>query len=145
MAKKFVFALESVLKLRSHKVEEAKDSLNRILGLRLKKESDIADKEEYMKQLLQKKPASSGVKEMQAQWYHKIYVEDEIRVMEREKEQLIEIENVRRVELSEAMKEEKILLKLREKKEVQHQDEIKREETIFLDEIAGSRYIRNKE
>ena len=49
---------------------------------------------------------------------------------------IIEIENLKRKELQEAMKEEKILEKLKEKKRDEFKFEMSKEEDLALDEIS---------
>jgi flagellar export protein FliJ len=143
MAKAFKFRLEPFLTLKSHKVREAKESLNLVLNLRLKKEQEIEEKESYLKELLSPKKGKSSASELQAEFYHKNLITEEIQNLEKEKQQLLEIEAIRRRKLSEAMKEEKTLEKLKEKKKEAYNEELIKEETKILDEVAGIRHEKS--
>jgi len=44
MAKRFQFRLEPVLRLRTHKVNEAKEELGSVMRKRIEKEQDLIDK-----------------------------------------------------------------------------------------------------
>jgi flagellar export protein FliJ len=136
MAKRFNFRLQPVLKLRTHKVDEAKNALKIAANLRYSKELEIDNKENYFNKLLKSHLGSVKASEIQTVHFHKTQVRDEIKIMEKEKVKLLEIESVRRSKLSEAMKDEKILLKLKDKQITAHKDEIEKEEVITLDEIA---------
>ena len=57
--------------------------------------------------LLEKKFLSSKVNELQTQIHHKEFVDSEIVKLEKEKQQILEIENLRRLKLTKAMKDEK--------------------------------------
>ncbi len=140
MAKKFSFRLEPLLKLRSHKVSDAKDSLAMVLRVRYGKDELIKEKSDYKNNLLQNKYSSSKAADMQTRIAHKSLIEKEIEKAKKEREQLLEIESVRRYKLNEAMKEEKILQKLKEKKIEQYNYEVNLEENSFIDEIAVSRF-----
>lgn len=144
MAKKFSFRLDPVLKLRSHKVNQEKEALGFVVGRRTMKEIQINRQEEYKSGLLRKKQHSTKAIDLQARSYHIHFVNEEIKKLEHEKEELIEIEGLRRQKLSAAMRDEKVLVRLREKKQIAHQEETGREETIHLDEIARNRHIKNE-
>jgi len=138
MAKKFQFRLESLLRIRTHKVEEAKEALNEIIQARLKKKREIQEREEQIQAAHAHRGGKSSrpVGELQAVWHHVESLRDQIKMLEQEYSQLGEIETLRREILSEAMKKEKVLEKLKEKKQVQHGADIAREEQLFLDDIA---------
>ncbi len=136
MAKRFNFRLEPVLKLRTHKVVQAKNALKIAANLRYSKEVEIDNKENYFLKLLN--PVSGYLKasELQTAHFHKTQVRDEIKILEKDKIKLIEIENMKRANLTNAMKDEKILLKLKEKQIAAYKEDIEKEEVITLDEIA---------
>ncbi len=144
MAKKFSFRLEKVLNLRTQKVDELKEELNRILVLRYQKDREIEERELYLMRLLHAKKGLIKASEGQTHYNHINYVKEEIEVLKKEKEKIIEIENISRQKLIEAMKEEKILEKLKEKKKFIHIEEIRKEEVKVLDEVAQNRYIKNQ-
>ena len=68
------------------------------------------------------------------------------RDLEKQREIVLEVERQygdKRVDLIEAMKQRKILGKLRERKEKEYTYEIMRNEQNFLNEVATNRFIRN--
>lgn len=125
-------------------MNQAKDSLSAVLRLRYGKDDAISSREDYIGDMLKKEYKSSKASDLQARIYHKQYVETEISALDRERRQLLEIETLRRNKLNSAMQDEKILLKLKEKKQEQHSHDVLLEENQFIDEIAVSRF-RNKE
>lgn len=140
MAKRFSFRLDSLLKLRSYKVGEAKEALNQALRARIEKEMNINERNDYLHDFIKTDIKPKTVSELQAAYHHKVYVKEEITQLEADKVQIIEIENFRRGKLTEAMKAEKIIEKLKEKKVAEHKEELAREELNFLDEIAIRRH-----
>jgi flagellar FliJ protein len=143
MAKKFKFKLEAVLNLKNQNTNEAKDMLSQAVNVRVNKETAISDNKEYLKELSSQNKKMS-LQDMQTLHYHKQSVESNIKKLEHEKNQIIEIEDMRRGKLSDAMKEEKILQKLKSRKLTSHNETIKKEEEHFMDEIA-SRNTRGKD
>ena len=142
MAKKFSFRLEPILKIKNYKASLAKDTLNQVIATRIRKEEEINHKNGYLDNLVNQKTVSTNAMMIQAHYHHKNYVKEEIKKLEKEKFQILEIENLRRIELTEAMKEEKILEKLKEKKQAIHKFEVDKEEMNNLDEIGRNRYIK---
>jgi len=140
MAKKFKYRLETVLNLQSKRVSEAKDRLNSIMIQRLNIEHQIQDRQNYLFDDLNKKAKLKGIRDLQAAFYHKKYVEDEIKKLEYDKEQLRELEDYSRLKLSEAMKKEKVLDKLKVKQKAKFKLEMDREEMATFDELAISRH-----
>ncbi len=136
MAKKFSFRLEPILKLRSYKVTLAKDELIQVVKKRSEKEELINEKEEYYSNLLTNKPYSAKASDLQAILSHQEKVKDDLNKLEYEKSQLIEIENFKREKLNNAMKQEKVLEKLKEKKQEIHKSDLSKEETSILDDIG---------
>jgi flagellar FliJ protein len=139
MAKKFDFRLQSVLNLRSHKVEQAKDSLHQVQSIRNQKQNTINENLTIRSELFNQKTVSFKASEAQHRIHHINHLEDEIKQLESDKIRLIEIENLRRGHLTKAMKDEKVLVKLKEKKMDDFKYNINREETQELDEIALKR------
>lgn len=126
-------------------MNQAKDSLAGVLRLRYNKDDAIDAKTEYKGQMLKREYSSSKASELQARIHHKQFVEKELTNLDKERRQLLEIEALRRNRLNSAMKEEKILLKLKEKKHELYKHELNMEETKFIDEIAVSRFRNNIE
>lgn len=138
MSKRFQFRLEPLLKLRANAVEQAKNALATAMQHRLKKEDELIEREQYFNQLLiSEQNQKQTVIDMQANWHHRQEVQFELRTLEREKDKLSDIENKKRDELAEAMKQEKTVDKLKERKKTEYRESIAKEEQIFLDEIAG--------
>lgn len=142
MVKKFAFRLDPVLKLRSFRAKEAKEALAQVLNLRLTKEREIAEKKKYLDDLFIAGKGAAPAADLQAKANHKIYVQSEIKRLEEERKRLLEIENLKRNELSEKMKDEKILEKLKEKKRDVYEKEVLDEENKQLDEITVNKHYR---
>ncbi|TAL67293.1 MAG: hypothetical protein EPN82_15075 [Bacteroidetes bacterium] len=136
MAKNFKFRLEPVLRLRSHKVEESKRELRNAANKRRKKEEEIEEKENYLKQILRAETGNKKASDLQAGHFHKTFVRDELKKLAKEKLKLIETESEKRDRLNEVLKEKKILIKLKEKQLLAHNYDLEREDVIRLDEIA---------
>jgi flagellar FliJ protein len=142
MAKKFKFKLESVLKLRSEKVDEAKNSFKTIMQYRYAKEEEIATLQNTKQDFLTQQHNITKASDMQANKDYVKNLDAQVEKKEVELEKIIEIENERRKRLNEAIKEEKIILKLKEKKYEEYKQELNKEETKFLDEIATNKFIK---
>ncbi len=144
MAKKFVFRLEKVLNLRTQKVSQEKIALSRVQSIRTMKEQEIEEQEKYNSYINTIKSEKANAAMFQALQHHKSYIREEMSKLADEVVQLKEIENLRRIRLTEAMKDKKVLEKLKERKQTVHIEDMKREETILLDEIARDRHTKNK-
>ncbi|OGU10563.1 MAG: hypothetical protein A2X61_14050 [Ignavibacteria bacterium GWB2_35_12] len=136
MAKSFKFRLEPVLKLRAHKVEESKRELRNAANKRRRKEEEIEEKETYLTGILKSQTGLTKASNLQAGHFHKTYIRDEIKKLGKEKLKLIDIETEKRDILNVVMKDEKILIKLKEKQLKAYEYEAEREDVIRLDEIA---------
>lgn len=135
MAKKFKFKLESFLKLKSFNVTKAEDALNKILILKYEKEVEIVSLYDEISEL-NNNPKKQTIIDLQSRFHRKIFLEDRIVQIKYEITKIVEIENFKRKELQEAMKDEKILEKLKEKKQVEFKFETGKEEDLALDEIS---------
>lgn len=135
MAKKFKFKLESFLKLKSFNVTKAEDALNKILILKYEKEVEIVSLYDEISEL-NNNPKKQTIIDLQSRFHRKIFLEDRIIQIKYEITKIVEIENFKRKELQEAMKDEKILEKLKEKKQVEFKFETGKEEDLALDEIS---------
>ncbi len=142
MAKKFNFRLNSVLRLNTHKVKVAEDALMEIVNIRVSKENRMNELKEYLLQLQKKKMKSAQASDLQAHWYHMTSVEEQIKKLLREIDQILELENIKRLKLVEAMKEERVMEKLKEKKFDDYKKETADEEMKELNEIATTRHYK---
>ena len=145
MAKRFQFRLDPLLSIKSFKVKEAKENLIQIVGLRVRKEEEIEQHLNYYSSLFKSKNGTISAHELQTLFFHKIFVDDNIKKLGKEKQQLLEIEELKRKTLTEAMKDEKILEKLKEKKIITYNQELNKEETKTLDEIAIKQHINKSQ
>jgi len=142
MAKKFNFRLESVLKLRSEKVAQAQDSLFQAQKVRIEKENIIQSYNELKRNLGIEGKQLIKASSLQAISNRKAHLDTEIKRLDGERKQILEIEELRRQKLTKAMIEEKALEKLKEKRMIEHNNELKSEEIKFFDEVARN---NNKE
>ncbi len=145
MAKKFSYRLESLLNFKSFKVKELEETIQKILYYKIQTENEIRKNIEYLESLNNNKNGHFKALEIQALNYHKDCVKDEIENLRKELERIIEIENIFRQRLTEAMKEEKVLQKLKEKQYETYMYEVNREETKLLDEITIQKEIRKNQ
>ncbi len=136
MAKKFNFRYESILKLRTEKVTQAQESLNQVVKVRIEKEKTIENYKIYKDNLHITTDKSTKASDLQYSFYHKQAIDNEIKKLESEKLQIVEIEKLRRNKLTLAMKDEKVMEKLKDKKNEKYIEEMKLEEGKFLDEIG---------
>jgi len=140
MAKKFSFRLEPLLKLRANAVEQAKNALGIAYQNRMLKQDELRAKQEYLAEIL--KSGNNGTvaaMDLEAGWHHRQVTQAEIWKLEKACEQLLEIEELKRLELAETMKQEKILEKLKERKSIEYKEIVAREEQVSLDEVASRR------
>ncbi len=125
-------------------MKEAKNELSIIRHQRSSKEREISREEEYHRAFIKNNAKTTKAGDLQARAAHSTFIRHKINKLNHEKEQIIEIENLRRPRLNEAMKEEKVLSKLKEKQQVRHKEETEREERKNLDEIAQKHYGNNQ-
>lgn len=144
MPKKFSFKLETVLKLRSYKVSLKQEELNVVVASRIAKQKLKEDKLNYLLEMDKKIKERRGILELQAGFHHKVFVQDEIKRIEREIDSILEIENLKRLELIEVMKDEKAIEKLKEKRFEQYKFDMGLEEGKMLDEIAIGRFAKQE-
>lgn len=140
MAKKFNFKLDTVLRLRSDKTEEAKTELQLIIRKRIEKEQLIEEQFAKLAKHNLTRTEHKKLEEIQAFYYHKEFINQEIKKLKMELDNLLDIESLKRNKYNEALKEEKILLKLKEKKKSEFIAEIEHKEQLELDEIAIRQY-----
>lgn len=142
MAKKFYYQLESLLNIKAYKVKEIEESIAKILYFRTQTENEISKQQEYLRTLLRSKNGHTTALEIQTRQHHSKFVEEEIAKLRQQLERIIEIEMILRQRLTQAMKEEKVLEKLKERKLNEYNEEIKKEETKTLDEISIHKEVR---
>lgn len=136
MAKKFNFKYNSILKLRAEKVNQAQELLFQAERIKIEKQKIIAEYKNYINGLLNNNTKNYKISDFQNIAYHKQFINSQIEKLEKEKVQIDEIISLRRNKLNEAMKDEKVLEKLKEKKLNSYKEELNKEETKFLDEIS---------
>ncbi|MFN3305784.1 MAG: flagellar export protein FliJ [Candidatus Kapaibacteriota bacterium] len=144
MAKKFIYRLESLLNLKSFKVKEIEENIQKVLYYKVQTEEEIRRNEEYLRELNSTVNNYHKALEIQALNYHKDYIKEEIKELRKELARIVEIENLLRKRLVEAMKEEKVLQKLKERQYEEHIFLINHEETKLLDEISIQKEIRDR-
>jgi len=142
MAKKFSYRLETFLNLKTFKVKEIEENIQKVLYYRTQTEEEIRKNQEYLAMLNNNRNGHFKAIEIQALNYHKEAVKDEIENLRGQLARIIEIENILRQRLVEAMKEEKVLQKLKERQFEAYMYEVNREETKLLDEITVQKEIR---
>lgn len=142
MAKKFSYRLETFLNLKTFKVKEIEENIQKVLYYRTQIEEEIRKNQEYLAMLNNNRNGHFKAIEIQALNYHKEAVKDEIENLRSQLSRIIEIENILRQRLVEAMKEEKVLQKLKERQLEAYMYEVNREETKLLDEITVQKEIR---
>ena len=142
MAKKFSYRLETFLNLKTFKVKEIEENIQKVLYYRTQTEEEIRKNQEYLAMLNNNRNGHFKAIEIQALNYHKEAVKDEIENLRSQLARIIEIENILRQRLVEAMKEEKVLQRLKERQFEAYMYEVNREETKLLDEITVQKEIR---
>ncbi len=136
MPKKFSFRLDSVLKLRTYKVKQEKEALLQVQSLRIKKDEEIDNLKNELESTYKNKKGKISVEILQQNFYRQEYIKENIKKLENDKKRLLEIEEQRKKIFFEAMKEEKVLLKLKEKKLAEYKFELDQEDQKVMDEIA---------
>jgi len=136
MAKKFNFKYNSILKLRTEKVNQAQELLFQAERIKIEKQNIITEYKNYINGLLNNNTNNNKISDLQNIAYHKQFINSEIEKLEKEKVQIDEIISLRRNKLNEAMKDEKVLEKLKEKNLNSYKEKLNKEETKFLDEIS---------
>lgn len=82
--------------------------------------------------------------ELRGNFHRKSFLKDEITKVESEIERIKELENVKIQQLQAAMREEKVLINLKDKKYQGYLQDMKAEENIMFDEISLTRFITNE-
>ncbi len=135
MAKRFQFRLEGLHKYRQHKTTEAKNALGTIAQARMAKEREISETKEYLESL-QWKNSSVKASQMQAHFAHIQSVTADIERLQQELRNIMEIESMRRNELTQTMRDEKVIDNLKEKKLAEYNESVLHEEMNTMDEMA---------
>ncbi len=138
--KKFNFKFESILNVRSHKVNLAKEDLAKVIKEKVKRLDIINTYLIEIDDLLKRQ--SYDVLFLQARNERIEHLKRLIANIEREIKNIEEIENVRRKKLADLLKDEKIMEKLKEKDFELFKEEYKKQENNFIDEIANQRAFK---
>jgi flagellar FliJ protein len=138
--KKFNFKFESILNVRSHKVNLAKEDLAKVIKEKVKRLDIINTYLIEIDDLLKRQ--SYDVLFLQARNERIEHLKRLIANIEREIKNIEEIENVRRKKLADLLKDEKIMEKLKEKDFDLFKEEYKKQENNFIDEIANQRAFK---
>ncbi len=145
MAKKFIFKLDPVLKIRSYKVKEAKEDLGKTVSQRVRAELEMESKNDYLMKFMESKTGKLNALDLQAHWNHKAYVEDEINNLGKERRELLKIEDKKRTKLENAMMNEKVISNLKERRITEYNASLQKEETIEMDEIGRNMTRLNRD
>ncbi len=146
MAKKFVFELESALRLKTYAVQKAKEHLAQIIEQISNTTNTISDLQAELASLQSNLPlGKQSATILIHQWQYQTSLVQTINKNEKQLQQLNEIAAVRQKALVTALQDEKIYLKLKEKKKILHKNLENREEQLFLDEIGQQIAIRNRQ
>lgn len=142
MAKKFHFRLEQVLNLRKDDADDARIQLSQAEQTRRNKEREKEERQQYYHELVaQTQQGRTSASAVESLWHHIRAVQTEIVALEKQCQQLEEIETVKRHNLAEAVKKQRVLEKLKDKKKTLHEQELNLEEQKVMDDIAQrSRY-----
>lgn len=147
MAKRFIFELESALRLKTYAVQKAKEHLAQINN-QINQTNDIIKEVQEELSILQSTPHQTGIQSASTlihQWQYQTSLVQKIASSEKQLVQLQEIATARQRSLVTALQEEKIYIQLKEKKKIIHKNLENREEQLFLDEIGQQIAIRNRQ
>jgi flagellar export protein FliJ len=146
MAKKFVFELESALRLKTYAVQKAKEHLAQIIEQISNTTTTITELQMELSTLQNNLPTGKqSATSLIHKWQYQTSIIQTINKNEKQLQQLNEIASVRQNALVTALQDEKIYLKLKEKKQILHKNLENREEQLFLDEIGQQIAIRNRQ
>lgn len=141
MAKVFRFRLQHVLHLKEYAVEQAKIALGEVVILREKIEQDIVHKEQYLDEHFTKNNGNTAA-DLQMHFQHRLFTQEEIKLLQKQLVNIKEHETIRRRELNVKMQDKKVIENLRDRQKEIFIKETLREEQIFMDEIANGAVIR---
>ena len=144
MAKKFTFRLNPLLNLRKQNTQISKQELARAINERANKEMQIEEVHHQKMQLNQASIEKMQLQELQAMVNHKRALSNELEKLAIERNSLLEKEHIKQLKYNSALQQEKVILKLKEKKEFEYKQIIDKEEQKDLDEI-GLRINNNNE
>lgn len=136
MAKKFTFRLNPLLNLRKQNTQISKQELAHAINDRVHKEMQISEVHHQQKQLNQSSIEKMQLYELQAMVSHKRALSNELEKLNIERSSLLEREQIKQMKYNTALQEEKVILKLKEKKELEHKQTLDKEEQKDLDEIG---------
>jgi len=142
--KKFNFRLESVLKLRKFKTDNANLELQKVLAEKVERLNSIVEYGTEVKNLNKNDP-NNGKKifSLQTNYHRKRFIEQEIKRLESEILNIEEIESQKRNNLAEFLKGQKALEKYKEKKYEEYKYLINKEENELIEEIALRKFHKS--
>ena len=143
--KKFRFSLDSVLKLRAHETEIAREAMGWAVRKRQEQELEVQKARQRLQELAKKR--LYGAIDSMALRHHDAFRRDAQKIIEEAKQELLQAiqneENARQIVVKKR-REEESLQKLYEKEEMAHRKEMETAENQFLDEQAITSYCRQK-
>lgn len=138
--KKFQFKFESILKLREHKVNLAKEDLAKVIKEKqLRFDSLELNMIETNDLLI---TPAKDIQFLQSRNYRIEYLKEQNAKLNKEISNIEEIEKVRREKLAKLLKDEKIMEKLKENDFEEFKKEINKKDSDFIDEIANQRAFK---
>lgn len=145
--KKFTFRLETLLKVRLMQEEEAQLKLAQATHLYLvekeKEASLILTKEKTVTEFCNKQHEVLTVETLKNYRYYIDKIKEELFSQCQKTQMAAENRLTCLKELEEAMKNRQLVEKLKEKQWQEYQEQILREEQIFLDELGVQAYIKD--
>lgn len=143
--KKFEFSLASVLKLRMHETECARQELAGIILERERQEGAVEQAERYLRDVVASR--STGSTGQRALSRHEAYRREALDRLEAAKQKLnhlVKLEKEARLELIQRKGAEEALKQLRSEEEETFWKDFRMEEAKFLDEQAISSFQRQR-
>jgi flagellar FliJ protein len=135
--KKFQFKFESILKLREHKVNLAKEDLAKVIKEKQIRFDNLKINNTEVDELLNS--STRDILFLQARNNRIEHIKLLNQKLNKEINNIEEIENVRREKLAKLLKEEKIMEKLKENDFEDFKKEVNKKDSDFIDEIANQR------
>ena len=145
--KKFRFSLDSVLKVRRHETERARQELSQALNTTQQQENRVLEAKAHLASTAASSPASGAVDPM-ALRRHAAHRADAQRALDRDSKRLERLrmaEAKARAALVKKRQAEEALQTLHDQEQAQHLQEHHAAETAFLDEQAIISHYRNQQ
>lgn len=144
--KKFSFRLDSVLKLRKHETERARDELSQAAHKRQKQEADMQEAREHLDDVSRIEIPRGSIDPSKLRQMEAYRQEARARLarVQHELDRLKNGENEARVKLIHRRRDEEALQTLYEQQKEDHEREIEHTEAAFLDEQAINNHLRKQ-